>query len=168
MPSIEVDRLPTRTVALHGITGPELNRLSGVVRFMELHRQPRRGLWWLHTNKGTTRTAIANIQKRITRLQRAYGLRLYNVTTFEGRSGLHAHIAFLGTREIAEHLKSSTAFGDFIQVDPSQIRTALRGSTWQRNVHRKPATAASMCSVAAFADRIASTAVATACASPAI
>jgi hypothetical protein len=85
---------------------------------MELHSQPKRGLWLLHTNKGTARSTISNIQKRITRLQLEYGLRPYRVTTFETRGGLHAHIVFLGSREIVERLKSSIAFGEFIQVDP--------------------------------------------------
>jgi hypothetical protein len=105
-------------VALHGITGPELNRLSGAVRLMELHCQAKRGLWLLHTNKGMARSAISNIQKRITRLQLAYGLRPYRVTTFETRGGLHAHIAFIGNRDIADRLKRSSAFGEFIQVNP--------------------------------------------------
>jgi hypothetical protein len=117
-PSIIVDRLPARTVAPHGITGAELNRLSDAVRFMQLHCQVGRGLWWLHTRKGTQRYAIAAIQKRITRLQVEHGLRPYNVTTFETRGGLHAHIAFIGNREIAGRLKRSTSFGEFIQVDP--------------------------------------------------
>jgi len=39
------------------------------------------------------------------------------VTTFETRGGLHAHIAFIGSRDIAERLKRSSAFGEFIQVD---------------------------------------------------
>jgi hypothetical protein len=34
------------------MTGPELNRLSGALRLMELHCQPKRGLWWLHHSKG--------------------------------------------------------------------------------------------------------------------
>jgi hypothetical protein len=85
---------------------------------MELHCQRKRGLWWLQTHKGTARSTIADIQKRITRLQIEHGLRPYNVTTFETRGGLHAHIAFLGNRDIADRLKSSTAFGEFIQVDP--------------------------------------------------
>jgi hypothetical protein len=85
---------------------------------MELHCQPKRGLWWLHTKKGTGRAAIADIQKRITRLQVEHGLRPYNATTFETRGGMHAHIAFIGNREIVERLKSSAAFGEFIQVDP--------------------------------------------------
>src|SRR5262245_4668879 len=117
-PSITVDGLPRRTVAPHGMTGAELNRLNGAVRFIELHRRPRRGLWCLHTNKGTPRSTVSHIQKRITRLQIERGLRPYNVTTFETRGGLHAHIVFLGNRRIAERLKSSTVFGEFIQVDP--------------------------------------------------
>jgi len=71
---------------------------------MELHCRPKRGLWLLHTNKGTARSTIANIQKRITRLQIEHGVRPYNVTTFETRGGLHAHIVFLGSREIAKRL----------------------------------------------------------------
>src|SRR5215470_9645245 len=117
-PSITVDRLPTRTVAPHGMTRPELNRLNDAVWFMALHRRPKGSLWCLHTNKGTPRSAISDIQKRITRLQVKHGVRPYNVSTFETRGGLHAHIVFLGNREIAERLKSSTAFGEFIQVDP--------------------------------------------------
>ena len=116
-PSITVDRLPPRTVAPHGITGPELTRLNGAVQFIRLYRQPKRGLWCVHTNKGTPRSTISDIQKRITRLQIEHSVRPYNVTTFETRGGLHAHIAFIGNREIAERLKSSTAFGKLIQVD---------------------------------------------------
>jgi len=100
------------------MTGAELNRLNDAVRFIELHRRSRQGLWCLHTNKGTSRCTISDIQKRTTRLQIEHGVRPYNVTTFETRGGLHAHIVFLGNREIAERLKSSTAFGGFIQVDP--------------------------------------------------
>jgi hypothetical protein len=85
---------------------------------MELHRKPKRGLWCLHTNKAMPRSTISDIQKRISRLQIKHGVRPYNVTTFETRGGLHAHIVFLGNREIAERLESSTAFGEFIQVDP--------------------------------------------------
>jgi hypothetical protein len=99
------------------MTGPELNRLTGAIWFMEQYRQPKRGLWLLHTNKGTARSTISNIQKRITRLQFEYGLRPYRVTTFETRGGLHAHIVFLGNREIIERLKKSTAFGEFVRVD---------------------------------------------------
>jgi hypothetical protein len=100
------------------MTGPELNRLTGAIWFMEHYRQRKRDLWLVHTNKGAARATISNIQKRITRLQLEYGLRSYRVTTFETRGGLHAHIVFLGDREIAERLKSSTAFGEFIKVDP--------------------------------------------------
>src|SRR5262249_18990904 len=78
-PSIIVDRLPPRTMAPHGITGPELDRLNGAVQFMRLYRWPKRGLWWLTTNKGTARPTISNIQKRITRLQIEHGLRCYRV-----------------------------------------------------------------------------------------
>lgn len=117
--TIAVDALPERTAAKHGITGREIERQSGALRFMELHCQRRRGgLWWLSTDKGTARSVIADIQKRITRLQVQHGLRPYNVTIFETRGGLHAHIVFIGNREIVQRLKSSAAFGEILKVDP--------------------------------------------------
>jgi hypothetical protein len=68
-PSFIVSRLPTRTARPHGISGPEINRLNGAVRFMSLHC-PRWGrLWWASLNKGSNRDLIADVQKRITKLQ---------------------------------------------------------------------------------------------------
>jgi hypothetical protein len=116
-PSIKVDRLPSRTTALHGITGPELERLSGAVRFLTLHCQRRRSALWLATtNKGAARPAIADVWKRITRLQTKYDLPAYSVAVLETRGGLHAHITFIGTRAIARRLQSSSVFGELIDV----------------------------------------------------
>jgi hypothetical protein len=79
-PSLVVDRRPARTAATWGITGPEIERSSGAVRFMELYCRPRYGrLWLATTDKGTTRSLIADIWKRTTRLQAFYGLRPYSV-----------------------------------------------------------------------------------------
>ena len=111
-PSIIIDRLPARTTALHGITGPELERLSAAVRYMTLHcRHRRSALWLATTNKGAARSAIANVWKRITRLQTKYDLPAYSVAVFETKGGLHAHITFIGTRDIARRLQSSSVFG---------------------------------------------------------
>ena len=118
-PSLVVDRRPARTVATWGITGPEIERSNDAVRFMELFCQPRRGrLWLATTDKGTARSVIADIWKRITRLQGIYGLRPYSVVTLEGRGGLHAHITFIGNREIARRLKDSKKFGEQIHLRP--------------------------------------------------
>ena len=115
--SIIVDRLPARTAARWGITGPELNRLSDAVRFLELHCHPRRsGLWLATTARGTPRSVIAAIWKRITRLQPTYGLRSYSVMVLEGSGGIHAHITFIGTPEIARRLEASKEFGEFVDV----------------------------------------------------
>jgi hypothetical protein len=38
------------------------------------------------------------------------------VTTFESRGGLHAHIAFIGTHDIARRLRTSKQFGALIDV----------------------------------------------------
>jgi hypothetical protein len=118
--SLTVDRPPTRTTATWGITGAELNRLNNAVRFMELHCQPcGASLWLLTTNRDATRSLIADIWKRITRLQGACRrLQRYSATTFESRGGLHAHIVFIGTPEIARRLKASKQFGDLIDVCP--------------------------------------------------
>ena len=119
-PSLIVDRvrLP-RTAAAWGITGPELNRLGNAVWFMELHckRSPV-GLWLATTARATPRDAIADIWKRITRLQGNYGIRQYSVITFEKSGGIHAHITFLGTRHIAKRLKQSTRFGELLDIRP--------------------------------------------------
>jgi predicted O-linked N-acetylglucosamine transferase (SPINDLY family) len=40
----------------------------------------------------------------------------YNVTVFETSGGLHAHIAFIGTAELAERLKASKKFGAIIDA----------------------------------------------------
>jgi hypothetical protein len=106
-----------RTAAAWGITGPELNRLCNALWFMELQCNPSRvGLWLATTARATRRDVIADIWKRITRLQSAYRLHPYSVAAFEGRGGLHAHIAFIGTPEIARRLSASKRFGDLIDV----------------------------------------------------
>jgi hypothetical protein len=81
--------------------------------------KPRRSkLWWATTNKGSSRAVIADLQKRITRLQGKHHLPRYNATTFETRGGLHAHIAFIGNTETADSLKSSARFGEITHVAP--------------------------------------------------
>src|SRR5262249_3910568 len=102
-----VDRLPARAVASWGITGPELERLSGAVCFMEQHRPSSGfGLWLATTNRGARRSLIGDIWKRITRFQKSFRLPPYSVVTFESRNGLHAHIVFVGNREIRRRLKA--------------------------------------------------------------
>jgi hypothetical protein len=116
-PPLAVARLP-RTAATHGITGPELNRLRNAVWFMELHCNSRVGLWWATTARATPRDVIADIWKRITRLQVNFEIRQYSVITFESRGGLHAHITFLGTRDITRRLKHSARFGELLDIQP--------------------------------------------------
>jgi hypothetical protein len=64
-------------------------------------------LWWLTTPKGSSRQAIADYQKRISRAQSAHGLPAYSVWVFETRPLLHAHIVFLGERDMADVLRRS-------------------------------------------------------------
>jgi hypothetical protein len=64
-------------------------------------------LWWLTTRKGSSRQEIANYQKRITREQSARGIPAYSVWVFETRPQLHAHIVFLGNRDMADALRRS-------------------------------------------------------------
>jgi hypothetical protein len=102
-----------------GITRPELNRLSDAVHFMEIQCQPRRAVLWLATTaRATSRSLIADVWKRITRLQGACGLRCYSVLTFENSGGIHAHIVFIGTRDIARRLKESKQFGEMVDLRP--------------------------------------------------
>jgi hypothetical protein len=107
--SLIVDR---RTTAPHGLTGAELNRLSGALAFMRRYGS----LWWATTDKGTSRDMIGELGKRITRLQREHGLHAYSATVFEASGGLHAHIVFLGDEKIAQRLQRST-FGTVAKFD---------------------------------------------------
>lgn len=107
----------TRTTAKHGLTGPEIRRFRSAMRFMALScKSPTSSLWWLTTNKGLTRSLIADIWKRVGRLQRQVGIATYSALTFETRGGVHAHVVFIGTTELAQRLKRSS-FGGVIAVD---------------------------------------------------
>src|SRR5262249_36366921 len=81
-------------------------------------RRRRVGLGGATAARATPRDAIADIWKRITRLQGMHRLRCYSVITFESRGGIHAHIMFLGTRDIAQRLKQSARFGELLDVRP--------------------------------------------------
>jgi hypothetical protein len=48
-------------VATLGITGPELNRLSGAVQFMELHREPRGCALWGRRTKPSPRGQLGAV-----------------------------------------------------------------------------------------------------------
>jgi hypothetical protein len=55
------------------VTGAEIRRFNGALHQMKRHVRVKGELWcelwWLTTSKGATRSEIAAIQKRITRLQ---------------------------------------------------------------------------------------------------
>ena len=118
-----------RTVAKHGLSGPEIDRHSAALHFMELYcrRDRRSRLWWVSVPKGLDRKFIATIQKRITKLQGLFGLWKYSAWVFETRGGLHAHISFVGDAdgEIADALRRSEIFGDLIKVAPVTNPTGL-------------------------------------------
>jgi hypothetical protein len=103
----EAPGLLTRTVALHGVTGAELRRFDGACHQMRRATRSQGELWWLTTPKGSTRQEIAAYQKRITRVQAAYDLPQYSVWIFESRPELHAHIVFVGNRNVAAALRRS-------------------------------------------------------------
>jgi len=123
-----------RTIARHGngISGREIGRLRGAVRFMELQCSPRRGvgLWVAHTSKGAGRSIIADVQERITKQQGKLRLVRYSVTVLEPDdtdTGVHGHIVFVGNVEIARHLEASSALGG-LQVDPvNEVRGLVDG-----------------------------------------
>jgi hypothetical protein len=99
------------------VTGPEINRLNNALHFMSMQCQPRRSsLWWLTTDKGTDRQTIADIRKRIGKLQRDHDVVPYSATMFECRGGLHVHVVFVGNGEIGKRLQESK-YGAVIQVE---------------------------------------------------
>jgi len=107
----------SKTTAPHGITGQEIKRFDGVVHFMKKkHCTGGRQLWWVSVAHGSSREFIDKVWKRITNLQRDNRLPPYRAMTLEARGGLHAHIAFVGNRNIADRLKGSAALGGAINV----------------------------------------------------
>ena len=106
----------SKTTAPHGITGQEIKRFDGVVHFMKKHCTGGRQLWWVSVAHGSSREFIDKVWKRITNLQRDNRLPPYRAMTLEARGGLHAHIVFVGNRNIADRLKGSAALGDAINV----------------------------------------------------
>ena len=60
--SYTVDRLPTRTVAPHGVTGEELRRFDGACHLMQRVVRSQGQLWWLTTPKGSSRNEIAVLE----------------------------------------------------------------------------------------------------------
>ncbi|WP_319798565.1 hypothetical protein [Nitrobacter sp.] len=108
---------PVRTAAPHGLTGRELKRLRGAIRYTTLHcRRGRSELWWLTTNKRSSRELIADTWKRVGRLQKRFDLPAYSVLVFETSNGLHAHVIFIGNETIAHRLRGAS-FGTFVKVD---------------------------------------------------
>jgi hypothetical protein len=97
----------TRTVAPHGVTGAELRRLHGACHQMQRATRSRGELWWLTTPRGSSRQEIAEYQKRITREQTAHGFPAYSAWIFETRPELHAHIVFVGNRDLVNTLRRS-------------------------------------------------------------
>jgi hypothetical protein len=67
-------------------------------------------------NAGLGRSVIADISKRITRLQAEHGLPRYHVTVFETSGGVHAHNVFVGNSDIVRRLKGSAYFGAIIKI----------------------------------------------------
>jgi hypothetical protein len=102
-----------RTVSPFGLTGDEVDRLSGAVRFMDARYHG--GLWYL-TVKATDRSMIRAIWKYIGCLQGDHGLPVYSVLIFEGHGGLHAHAVFPGSGGVKRKLLASKRFGGLIKV----------------------------------------------------
>jgi hypothetical protein len=94
-------------VAPHGLTGAEVKRLNGVMHLMKRQVRYTGELWFLSTAKGLTFDAIANVQKRIGRLQGDNHLFKYSAWVFETHPSLHAHFVFIGNQDIAEALRRS-------------------------------------------------------------
>lgn len=107
--SYVVDRLHESTARPNGLSRQELDRLDAAVQLMELFCSKGTDLWFLSIESGTSRSRINAIWKRVTKLQRQYGLPQFSVMEFEAsRSGeLGAHIIMTGTKAIAVRLKRS-------------------------------------------------------------
>lgn len=106
-----------RTISPHGMHRDEIDRLSGAGHFMQNYlRSCAHGeLYYLTTAKGVSRETVADIQKRIGRLQSERDFYTYSAWCFETRPRLHAHFLFPGDSAVVERLKRS-AFGAMVTI----------------------------------------------------
>lgn len=106
-----------RTISPHGMHRKEIDRLSGAGHFMQNYlRSCAHGeLYYLTTAKGVSRETVADIQKRIGRLQSERDFYAYSAWCFETRPKLHAHFLFVGDSAVVERLKRS-AFGETVTI----------------------------------------------------
>ena len=70
----------------------------------------------IELNHDTSRNIIAMFEGRLATLQKKHGLNQYRVSVHECARGLHAHILFLGNKNIISQLQHSSAFGQFLDV----------------------------------------------------
>jgi hypothetical protein len=101
------------------MTRAEIERFSGAGHLMQKYlRSIAAGdLWYLTTAKGVSRETVANIQKRIHRLQHERDFYKYSAWCFETRPKLHAHFLFVGDTAVVERLGRGT-FGETITIKP--------------------------------------------------
>jgi transcriptional regulator with XRE-family HTH domain len=84
---------------------------------IHLRKSGMGSLWYLTTDKGLSRDKIAEIQKRITRLQGERDFYAYSAWIFETKPQLHAHFVFIGDATIRKKLEQA-AFGPHIKIGP--------------------------------------------------
>ena len=82
-------------------------------------------LWFLTTEKGVSRETVANIQKRIHRLQHERDFYKYSAWCFETRPKLHAHFLFVGDTAVVERLEARRLRRDHHRSSRSMTCPAL-------------------------------------------
>ena len=120
----DVEASFTRTTATHGLTGDEVKRLGNAAAFMVNTQRHRRQLWFATVGDrifddiapGEARNIIADVQRRIGKLQTELGLPRYRITVFETIGGLHAHMLFHGNRKLVKRLMKSAALKPLVDV----------------------------------------------------
>lgn len=111
----------TRTTVSYGLTGNEVKRLVNGTAFMLTQR---RQMWFATVGdrlfddiaSGKARDIIADVEKRIGKLQKELSLPTYRLTVYEGIGGLHAHMLFIGRQKMVEQLIQSPTFEPYLDI----------------------------------------------------
>ncbi len=115
-----------KTTKCHGITTPEIKRLSGAVHYQKKYCRGKRKieLYWavigddvLNQPSSKTHEIFSDVKSRLVKLQKRAGLPTYWVDAKEVTGGLHDNLIFIATVEIAESLKA--AFPEYFQGEKS-------------------------------------------------
>jgi hypothetical protein len=118
-----------RTVAKHGLTRHEVQRIAGsVMAIKTLARQRRQNVCWASFTAGSGSSIQSQFRKRLVTLQREEGIEQVWLAVSETDPDRHDHIVFLTTPALMERLAASPRFQQpLVKIGPVNDPKGLVG-----------------------------------------